>query len=1064
MELEDLRSPKDLDHAASDAVDACRLALLRQNYWSRFFSGPSVGGGSIACGLTALVQPSTSPSTADESRSARISCEFRNLERLKGDKPGWGPHSAEPPNQFSWVHITCLAMRAYRLHGQMTRPGYTDALEWLKQEAGFAPVCSDDETEMHFQNWDDLRCALGIEELAGSGEDAGFRMRLKRITSLKIVDLITRDDVLELRDMASLSRLLDAYVSTCPDCGSSVGDGADFREKALKRILPLIKSFKDTIPAVQEVIGPLASETSPGVEPIASGRLTRPDNWAHLSEERALIALLRLGHPVLSSEVRNRLVNILKRQFKNGKWVDLWWSDLNPDTASVFACSEAIEALCLFRQALKENVPVIAIKGDVAQEAFIVETRSTWQFMPRTHNLYNEPGLGSWLPRAGGAMLTAQYMEAHAFVALEPRLVHWKEAALGDWGAPASSLEVTDAYDRQIYGIGLVGRDTWRVTSSLLRQRCKWPDTNLQEGQSQLENIPDWLVIEEFKPLSEEGEEFSFGCTPSEAHLIVKTTRLRRILLRAIERRGVTIIVADLMQFLASEGVHYYSWDNVVKTVHERLTGATKSGARAPLGVCLVAGRAGCLYFWIEGSAEVPQWRGKLWWDVTGTRTALERPEDGWFAGSHNLFVSELVRALYRFGRLPGNAIGPEHLMRAVGEAWDVVRVTIEAGIDVTGVLEHSGQSKALDISSWAFRPRIELLDKLATQPRAEIEICGNGELPADEDALMTALEVLTKGADVLQGAAIPSLAIKLRPVLILGDLLAVDSAAVEDLGYLMELVHDYLKRPQSTRLLSIAVFGRPGSGKSFAVRQIAKTTFGNRAKFLEFNLSQFKETSHILDAFQRIQSASLEGGFPIVFWDEFDANNYDWVKNFLAPLQDRQFSIAGTVHHLPHSIFVFAGGVTHSEAEFKTKVEDKAYINAKLPDFDTRIKAYLTVQSIVPRKDRLLSEADENYSVSVARAMLVRSMLRNHVPTARRIEKKAAIALLVSYGYDVARALERIFERGIFTGLDVVALRSLHSDDRKVLTEEYSKWEEGLADDKRKQLHGIGDLLDISW
>jgi len=334
----------------------------------------------------------------------------------------------------------------------------------------------------------------------------------------------------------------------------------------------------------------------------------------------------------------------------------------------------------------------------------------------------------------------------------------------------------------------------------------------------------------------------------------------------------------------------------------------------------------------------------------------------------------------------------------------------------------------------------------------------------------LAALEILTKGAGVLQGATIPSQAIdsdwkiRLRPVLILGDLLAVDSAAVEELGYLVELVQDYLKRPQSTRLLSIAVFGRPGSGKSFAVRQIAKATLGSRAKFLEFNLSQFKEPSHILDAFQRIQSASLEGGFPIVFWDEFDANDYDWVKSFLAPLQDRQFSIAGTVHHLPQSIFVFAGGVTHSEVEFRTKVASESYIGAKLPDFDTRIKAYLTVPSIVPKMEGLLSKAEEYYSVLMARAMLVRSMLRIHVPRALRIERKAAIGLLVSYDYEVARTLERIFERGTFTGSDVVALRSLHLDDRKALTEGFNKWEEGLADDKREQWRGIGDLLNIYW
>jgi DNA replication protein DnaC len=72
------------------------------------------------------------------------------------------------------------------------------------------------------------------------------------------------------------------------------------------------------------------------------------------------------------------------------------------------------------------------------------------------------------------------------------------------------------------------------------------------------------------------------------------------------------------------------------------------------------------------------------------------------------------------------------------------------------------------------------------------------------------------------------------------GAFLTVDREEIERINSIRSLITSYRTNPADRRPLSIAVFGPPGSGKSFAIKQLGVELLGKAQTVLEFNLSQF--------------------------------------------------------------------------------------------------------------------------------------------------------------------------------------------------------------------------------
>jgi hypothetical protein len=219
-------------------------------------------------------------------------------------------------------------------------------------------------------------------------------------------------------------------------------------------------------------------------------------------------------------------------------------------------------------------------------------------------------------------------------------------------------------------------------------------------------------------------------------------------------------------------------------------------------------------------------------------------------------------------------------------------------------------------------------------------------------------------------------------PVENVGAWTSVDRTEIESLRSVRNILDEYvqqeLRGSHGGVPLPIAVFGPPGAGKTFAVRQLATVLHPGRISRLEYDLSQMSSVDGLHRAFHQIRDVALRGDLALVFWDEFDTTldhqPLGWLRHFLSPMAEGRFHDSGGFHPLGPAIFVFAGGTAQSFEDFIAFGDERAERAAKKPDFVSRLRGYVDVNG--PNR-----QGPHDVAAPLRRALLLRSLIASRAP-----------------------------------------------------------------------------------
>ena len=248
-------------------------------------------------------------------------------------------------------------------------------------------------------------------------------------------------------------------------------------------------------------------------------------------------------------------------------------------------------------------------------------------------------------------------------------------------------------------------------------------------------------------------------------------------------------------------------------------------------------------------------------------------------------------------------------------------------------------------------------------------------------------------------------------PLLEYNRLIAIERDEIESVRSIRNFINAYVKdgtrASTSDRPMSIAVFGAPGSRKSFAVKQIAQSinsTIGSDIRPLEIierNVAQFRSVDDLGVAITRVASVNNQRKLPLVFFDEFDCefdgSPLGWLKYFLGPMQDGTFYGARQTISFGRAIFVFAGGLFRTIAKFNPYAEktgsggdiearQEAFRAQKGPDFVSRLRGYINLKSINPDDTASKDDKDRPVKPIIRRALT----LRGHILGAELVANRS--------------------------------------------------------------------------
>lgn len=535
---------------------------------------------------------------------------------------------------------------------------------------------------------------------------------------------------------------------------------------------------------------------------------------------------------------------------------------------------------------------------------------------------------------------------------------------------------------------------------------------------------------------------------------------------------GDLVVVVSANDLRRTRGVHIsasLSWERTAKdfVFQMRRSEALKSLQQCPYLVVTFGLDGAILYRGGELASAT------LIFDPSGIEGGFAKPVRGRMMGHASVFTAALVAALAKEG-VPGLEAGIQ-----LGLARS--RELLTAGYVDNGGIHYPNDR--------LFSPKVrrDLYASCSVDPPRGLAEADPGfwrilDQRTRNTRLRVAEEIVIHG----ESKALDSV-----PAGVFGKKLrTIDRAEIEKYNAIRELLEEFLANPRPRRPLCFGVFGPPGSGKSFGVKQVLASLNREDLQDVTFNISQFAGYEDLVAAFHEVRDIALSGKVPFVFFDEFDSalngEPLGWLKYFLAPMQDGEFKSGEAVHPVGKAVFAFAGGTRSSYEKFVCNIPDKAeagddtdaqkrtgqFRGAKGPDFVSRLRGFIDVMG--PNRQR--RQRDDDDAFIIRRAKVLRVMLGRE-PTASglfdsngqlRIDRGVLRALLhVSRYNHGTRSVSAILDMSRLAGkkrFDQSALPLLEQLGVHVNAKEFRFL---MEKERYQSMFRLGDFLDpdaASW
>lgn len=271
--------------------------------------------------------------------------------------------------------------------------------------------------------------------------------------------------------------------------------------------------------------------------------------------------------------------------------------------------------------------------------------------------------------------------------------------------------------------------------------------------------------------------------------------------------------------------------------------------------------------------------------------------------------------------------------------------------------------------------------------------------------------------------------------VLEIGELQITDTDFARDVLMLERRLKDHADH--GNRILSFAILGQPGSGKSFVAKQLAKAIDpeGILLQDKTVNLSTFAgDPESLVEQFEEIEQITVGGKIPFVLWDEFDSvldgHQCGWLRYFLMPMEDGKYWSRKKARDLGKCVFVFMGGTFANLKDFDEWRTKPVNTSLKGNDFHSRLDRVIQIPTChiegAPRFSATLAD-----SAKLVRAQIIRHYLGT-VTKVSRVEPRVITYLTHVPLQHGPRSLRRIIEASAVHRTDAFGL--IHLPPKNVL------------------------------